>query len=148
MKRPKPAFQRQQMKLSKDEFRALQQAWYKKLRRTGFKDIETPDGQFLCAVPDAYRKMDLYNREIRTEYFRFMGHAANDEKTVYRNQADRHILIRFSEGAKIKVIVEELTLMGTPRRRRAVRYIIRRYEMAWGIRSYNNKELDRDRKRA
>ncbi len=133
------------MKLSKDEFRALQKEWYKKIKDQGFEDIEKLDGEELVLIKSCrhvFKHTDQLTRNIKTEYFRAMAMAAQDEATVYRNETDRHILIRYVEGAKIKTICAELKEMGSPRHRHSVRFIIRRYEMEWGFRHYNNRQLN------
>lgn len=134
------------MKLNKDEFKALQLYWYERLAKGGFKDIEKLKGEELIIAQPAsycYRNMDALTRFLKTEYFRCMAQLALDESTVFRNKIDRHIMIRHGEGAKIKVIVTELIELGTPRVRASVRFIIRRYEMAWGIKNYNHKQLNK-----
>jgi hypothetical protein len=78
---------------------------------------------------------------MKEEYFRCMSQKALDENTFFRNETDKHILIRYSEGAKIKVIMEELSKLGMNKARDSIRYIVRRYEMAWGLKHYSPKQL-------
>ncbi len=78
---------------------------------------------------------------MKEEYFRILGQAVQDEETVFRNDTDRYILTRHSEGAKIKMIMKELEAKGKAKARDSIRYIIRRYEMAWGIRQYSQVQL-------
>lgn len=133
------------MKLTRDEFKRLQQYWYNKLAETGFKDIERMTGDELILIKSSsqcYGCVDEHTRMAKEEYYVAMAKIALDDHTVYRNHIDRYILQRHVEGARIKVIVEELEAMGSPRHRHSIRFIIRRYEMAWGFRHYTNPQLN------
>lgn len=85
--------------------------------------------------------MDTLSRELKEEYYRVLSQKANDESTFFKLQIHRFILIRYAEGASIKMICEELDALEEPRHRGSVRFIIRRYEMIWGFRVYTHKEL-------
>ena len=127
------------MKLTKDEFKSLQLEWYGRLKASGFNDIEKFSGGELILAQSAnyaVKTLDALTRYMRSEYFTSLGHAANNEQTLWRNEIDKYILIRYCEGARIKDIVNELIALKTPRNRKSVRIIIRRYEMAWGFRVY------------
>jgi len=133
------------MKLPKHEFKRLQSHWYKKLADDGFIDIEKEKNGSHILIQGAiypFRNNDSFVRLIKEEYFRTIGQITHDEKTEFRNEIDQYILIRYSDGARIKTIVEELILRGTPKERKTIRIIIRRYEMAWGIRYYNQQQLN------
>ncbi len=132
------------MKLNKDEFRALQITWYEKLSQSGFKDIEKFKGDELVLAQSAshcFGNLDALSSFLKASYFRLLAQLIYDETTVFRNEVDRHILIRYSEGMKIKYIVQELKMLKMPRDRNSVRFIVRRYEMIWGIRNYTAKQL-------
>lgn len=134
------------MKLTKDEFKKLQLEWYEKLKAMGFKDAEeSKDDGFVLAQSASYcfRNVDGLTKFLKEEYYRRMAQESLDSQTVYKNAAHKHILIRHSEGAKIKTIVQELIELGLPRNRNSVRFIIRRYEMLWGFRNYNYKQLNK-----
>lgn len=129
------------MKLSKDEFRNLQREWYQKLKDIGFKDIEKLHGDELLLIQSASRSIDMCTLLVSEEYYRNIGQKALDEDTEFRNEVHKHILVRHSEGAKIKTIISELNERGLSRTKESVRVIIRRYEMKWGIRTYTEKQL-------
>lgn len=138
------------MKLDSKEFKQLQKHWYELLAESGFKDIERikEDGECVLIQAPGYWAVNNQKLEPRkdyvqakTAYFRLLGLCANAAFTMFRNDIDEHILIRRSEGAQIKTIVEELAIMGTPRDRYSVRIIIRRYEMKWGLKYYTPKQL-------
>ncbi len=128
------------MKLTRDEFLRLQETWYQKLEESGFKDIEKlHNGQFILIENSTrvYRNCaDLFEIEMREEYYRQISQAVYDEDTVFHNEMDRFILTRRSEGAQIKEIEGELS--NSPlkdRKRKTIRHIIQRYEAAWGLRT-------------
>ncbi len=133
------------MKLPRNEFIKLQQEWYQKLAEAGFKDIERLRGDDLVLVPSGtelrYRRTNAHYRRLKEEYYRCIAQEAQDEENVFRNEVDKYILIRHSEGAKIKTIVKELEESGNGRNRDSVRFIIRRYEMEWGLGNYDHKQL-------
>lgn len=121
------------MKLTKEEFNQLQKEWYERLKQGGFKDIEPILFQPSVSRPDRH----IYKLKKNTqEYYQILGKMVSDENTIFKNAAHQYILTRYSEGALIKTIVEELKDRGMPRHRHNVRMIIRRYETAWKIRVY------------
>jgi hypothetical protein len=133
------------MKIRRDEFRALQKLWYGKLAEHGFKDIEKQKGDDFTLIQSAshcYKGTDLHSRQAKEEYYATMAKTVHDDATFFRNEIDRYILTRHVEGAKIKVIVKELMMMNISRHRHSIRFIIRRYEMAWGLRHYNYQQLN------
>ncbi len=119
----------------------LQKHWYKILEESGFKDIETMVGNELVLKQAAnhhiWDKHPL-DREMTEEYFRVLFHKAHDEKTLYRNDLDRVTMQMYSDGSKICGIAKI-----TGRARNSIRFIIRRYETAWGIRDRSKEELNR-----
>lgn len=128
-----------------DDFRKLQQHWYQKLAERGFKDIERLRGEEYVLIQTAaycYREVDAFERQMKEAYYRMMGQIVNDESTYFRNDVHKYILLRHAEGAKVKAITEELEKMGTPRHRHSVRFIIRTYEMEWGVKQYTPRQLN------
>jgi hypothetical protein len=127
------------VKLTKEEFKALQDLWYKKAQDSGFKDIENTNGNERYLKTDA---LDSYGKEkdkdrivAVEEYFTILSHIAEDPETKYKDPSHKIIMIRFAEGAKIKNIVAELQLLGLSRDRKNVRLIIRRYEEKWKLKN-------------
>lgn len=136
--------------MKKDEFQKLQKLWYGKLADTGFVDIERfVNGemvirQFSCSI----ERQNKRNRKAASEeYYKSLYFKAHHQETCYKNEADRYILQMFSNGIRIKEIVEHLVSIGLSRDRKNVRLIIRRYEMKWNLKSYNDKQLCRDRRK-
>lgn len=134
------------MKKMGDKFRTLQKHWYKILEDSGFKDIEKlVDGKlFLKEIaPHSFWYMDEFECEMRGEYYRAISKIAFDENTLYKNDVDRMILQMHAEGIKISAIMNALKMKGESKHRLSIRYIIRRYEMAWKIRHYTPKQLNK-----
>ncbi len=132
------------MKLSRDDFKKLQQEWYDKLKTLGFKDIEEFHGEELIIKQTAsycYRKDDKFSKEMKEEYYYSLSKFVNDEDTQFRNEIDKTILTLYSEGARIKDIMGALLKIGKSRTKESVRVIIRRYEMIWGLKHYDLKQL-------
>lgn len=157
------------MKRSDEEFKKLQQYWYERLEQDGFIDIEKDEDRLLkyqydlsksirdahnTLTPnltvnmtrDSYRDTRDLKINTKTEYFAAIRAMIGDEKTVFRNEIDRYILRRHSEGAMIKDICEELLIQNIKKDRKTIRIMIRRYEMKWNIRAYSNKQLNRKKK--
>ncbi len=125
-------------------FKALQQAWYARLEKEGFRDAEEIIGgeyvlKQIAAHP--YRDMDHLTIWAKESYYRLM--CLQVQKGEFATEVDRLVLTMFAEGRRIKHIVEALHNLGTPRARNSVRFIIRKYEMRWGLREYTAKQLNK-----
>lgn len=137
------------MKMSREKFRSLQKYWYDILRVSGFKDVERlVDGEPVLYHFEAHefssrREIDKFDFEMDQEYYRALLHVSNDETTKYKNDVDKIIMRMHAEGAKIRDIIHSLLTYGETRNRASIRYIIRRYEMAWNIRKYTAKQLNK-----
>jgi hypothetical protein len=134
------------MKQPGGKLRDLQRHWYKILEDSGFEDIEQLVRGELVLKQTANHSMwdkDPFDREMDQEYFRLIFHKACDPTTAYRNEVDKLIMQMHADGAKNIDIVRALETRGDPRCRRAVRVIIRKYEMMWNIRKYTRKQLNK-----
>jgi hypothetical protein len=80
---------------------------------------------------------------MKEEYYRLISQYVSSETTVFRSEVDQYILTRHAEGAKHSAIVSELEARGISKHRHSIRFIIRRYEMAWGIKKYSDKQLNK-----
>lgn len=127
------------MKIPRHEFKKLQQHWYKKLKDSGFDDIENETFDLLNKPPPLLADIVKAARE---EYFRLISWCVQDENTVFRNDVDRYILERHAEGANANTISKELSKRGTPRHRHSIRFIVRKYAFAWGVRCFTPTELN------
>ncbi len=126
------------MKLTKEELKKLQRYWNKRLDDEGLSLVQEIDRKGHRRYRDSPEDL----RHIEAHYYTILSGYVNDESTVFRNDIHRYVLTRHSQGALIKHIVDELAQQGKRRNRWSVRFIIRRYEMAWKIRFYNDKQLN------
>lgn len=127
------------MKISSDEFKKLKALWDKRLSSEGFDELGE-QSQTLKRFEPPFLRLKSVEIEERRRYYESINDAI--AKTKFRSERDRYILTRHAEGAMIKTIAEELHLMGHTKRASTVTTIIRRYQMAWGIRTYTRKQLE------
>lgn len=127
------------MKLSDQEFKALQKYWYDRAKESGFHDIEP---EIKSDLSHLYRDKTQLEIVTKQEYYTLLNHWVYDENTQFRNEFDKHIMRLYAEGARIKSIIEHLNSLGKDCGRQAIRLIIRRYEMKWKIRYYTRKQLN------
>lgn len=128
------------MKLSPEEFRKLQIEWYDKLKESGFKDIEKLERDELVLKRNANWSDWVYRHELdeitikqKENFFIFLSQFVEDENTLFSSEIDKYILCRYAEGAKIKEIVSELTILEMPKNRFAIRRIIKKYVKEWQL---------------
>jgi len=134
------------MKMPGGKLRELQKHWYKILEDSGFKDIEElVNGKMVLKQTSDHSGWykDQFNREMQEEYFRVIWHHAHDETVEFRNDVDKLILQMYANGSKIVDILRTLEEMGERRERKTVRIIIRRYEVAWDIKQYTPRQLNK-----
>ena len=125
------------------QFRVILKTWNQKLEKSGFSDAEIElkgDRSLKQKATNAYRQAPNLERESRLEYYCFVGHLA--QNAVFPNELEKIIMLKHSEGATIKEIVNELKKAGASRDRRTIRFIIRRYQAKWGIRHWTPKQMD------
>jgi len=124
------------VKLTKQEFKALQEEWYKKAKDSGFKDIEYIIGNIESlkeSSSNCYRNEPNVRIQNKEEYFTRLTHIVEDPNTTYAHLENKIIMMRHSEGAKIKDIRTELQLLGVNKDRKSIRLIIRRHEDKWNL---------------
>lgn len=131
---------------TKKAFKELQEVWYQHLAESGFKDIEVmvsgadPMIKQLHAHGWYYRRRDHQLNDYR-DYYQVINNMV--QGTVFTNDIDRLIMTRHAEGAKQIAIVRELASIGIKRHKHTIKFKIRKYEMAWGIRTYTPRQLNR-----
>ncbi len=127
----------------KPDFKALQEAWYQRLTESGFQDAEElVAGELVLKQTSANgRSRDELTRTDKEDYYTAISQKV--QETVFTSDVDRIILVRYSEGRKIKHICEELATLGQRRCRETIRFKVRIYEMAWGLRQYTPRQLHR-----
>lgn len=126
---------------SKD-FKALQNEWYQRLEELGFQDAEQSIGGDLVLKQRSdhpYKGIDQFSREMKEMYFAILAQKVHEAE--FRNEVDCLIMTWHAEGANIKSILQELTRLGKTRGRDTIRWTIRKYEMAWGLKTYTPSQL-------
>lgn len=134
------------MKLPGGKLKDLQKHWYKILEDSGFVDIEKMvGGELVLKQSAAHNFWDIhpFDREMDEEYFRVISHKTNDDTTTYRNALDKIIMQMHADGLKAAEIICSLKSQGISKHRHSIRFIVRRYEMAWGIRQYPLSKLNK-----
>ena len=129
------------------KFKALYREWNKNLELSGFIDAEiqvAEERTLKQRATNSYRQASPLERETRLNYYCHLGYLAHH--TFFGNEIDKYVMIKHSEGATIKQIVEGLAAQGVSRGRLTIRYIIRRWEAHWGIRRWSLKQMNLKRK--
>jgi hypothetical protein len=129
------------MKLSSEDFCKLRDEWYRKIKESGFEDIEQihHSGKFVLKVE--HRRMvrrgrndDETRRSCQTDYYRIMSQMVNDPKTKFRCEMDRFVMSLYAEGKKRPEIKDRiLQKFDLEFDLHIIRYIIDRYEITWNL---------------
>lgn len=121
-------------------FKNLETEWYEKLLKNGFVDIEQDENFLRRMTADIFRKKvsDVTNAN-KASYYAIISSYVQEES--FKDEADRIIMTMVSDGARIKSISCVLKSKGFKNNRATVRFTIRRYEMKWGIKTYEPQQL-------
>lgn len=133
------------------QFRELNHEWNIKLAATGFQDAEKEIAgeRVLRQSSDyAYRRKETADvvRENKCTYFMLLAQCIHTELN-FEDNYDRLVMERTAEGRSIREISEELkSLLPEGRQRgkfnrRTIRYIRRRYEDRWGIKTWSQQQM-------
>lgn len=142
------------------EFKKLKKEWEQNLKNSGFVDVEKDIGgdRVLKQSSDyAFRRKETTQdvREAKETYFALLSEWVQKEsfeddvysqltlfKELQNISPDRLIMERTAEGKTIQEISREMKLLGLFKHNRdTIRYIRRRYEDKWGIKSWNKEEM-------
>jgi len=132
-----------------EEFKELSKEWDQKLENSGFKDEETTiDGERVLKqqASNVYRQADVITKEAKLKYYQQLSSAV--QKDPPTDPIHKIIMTMTAEGATIKEIVKVLAKKKYRLRahgaidRHTVGFIRRRYEMKWGIKHWNPKQLN------
>lgn len=94
------------------DFEKLRKKWYKKLKKSGFRDIEVDNNfNYLPGLLRDTRPNQIVNIEQKIDYFRFASQFAEDYD--FKNDLEKEIWLCHSEGYTLKEICEELDLKKT-----------------------------------
>jgi hypothetical protein len=113
------------------KFKKLQNVWNEKLKASGFNDAESEYRLKLPADHCYCWARTKEERENKLRYYVLLGQHFHAEE--FQDAVDALVMERRAEGIKIKHISEELRQLGERCHRETIRYIIRRYEIKWGI---------------
>jgi hypothetical protein len=123
-------------------FLDLQHEWDEILRRDGFVDIEK-EGHLKQSAAAAYRNCGSVplESECKFAYFMLLEEWLQKEKD-FACDSDRLIMHFTASGWTIQEISQELKRLEKPKHNRdTIRYIRRRYEHKWGIRSWKPQQM-------
>lgn len=130
-----------------DRFKKLQKHWYDKAR---FKDLEKFEhGDLVLRVKDFKPNHDkrYYNNphwyKSKEEYYYLCTQAF--AKDQIDDQRDHFILLWNSNGLKRTEIKQRLEEIGHFVHRQTIRFVIRRFEVKWKIRSWSKQQLTSNR---
>lgn len=128
-------------------FEELNEEWNKKLKESGFKDIEKQAGSnTFIDYQYVYKHCRGVAKEIRTQYFLSLSHCVQEEKS-FEDHLDQLIMERTAEGVSIKEISDELRnkpmdgRLRSKHNRNTIRYVRRRYENKWGLRIWKPEQM-------
>lgn len=129
-----------------ERFEALEREWNQILKETGFEDCEkeVAGTRVLKQTSDyAYRRKETseITRENKLTYFMLLAQHVSTEKS-FSDESDAIIMMLTSNGWNIKEISTELRKLGKAKHNRdTIRYIRRRYEHKWGIKTWKTEEM-------
>jgi hypothetical protein len=128
------------------KFEAASLEWEARLRDSGFVDVERQikGERHLtkpASLPNRLNETAEVVRESRLKYFTLLSQKCHDERR-FEDESDRLIMERTAEGRTIREISLELYRLGMPKSNRdTIRYVRRRYESRWGIKSWKKEEM-------
>lgn len=89
------------------ELQALQDQWYKKLKESGFTDIEHKDGSINRAFSRSDNWKDESLRQLTIDYYCMCTHFLNENK--FKDEVERVIWEYHTEGLSIRDTVKLLS---------------------------------------
>lgn len=112
-------------------FKSLQSEWERKLKESGFIDVER-EGKLIQNAPNSYRTKVEVMIEAKRRYYDLLGQGVHEEPD-FRDDVERYIITRRAEGVQIKQIGIELKATGHRNSVETIRLTLRHYEKKWGI---------------
>jgi hypothetical protein len=88
------------------KFKELQEKWYKKLEKSGFKDIEQDEYYFADGHGVSTIDKRRVTWEIQQEYYRLATHFLNDHK--FKNRFEQIVWEYHSNGMSVRDIADTL----------------------------------------
>jgi hypothetical protein len=131
------------------QFKELHLVWSQKLEESGFEDAEICSGNnrlLKQRASNSYRQASELERQLKLEYFLRVGQEA--ERRPFDCEFEAVVIRLHAEGSTIQEITQRVQQQGffkklnKPINRRTIRFIIRRYQMKWGIKSWTPAQLN------
>lgn len=121
------------------DFLALQDKWYKKLKSSGFNDVEQDESRLRQSSNTELHKRGLYDdplrREARQEYYRLAGQFLHDYE--FEDNKEKVIWEMHSDGTSIQDIVVAMKSRNFKVYKRYVHETIQRLAKEMGDRCRN-----------
>lgn len=117
--------------------------WDGILKATGFKDIEKNirgERVLIQFASNCYKQADELTVESKRSYYDQIQYHLH--RQVFDNSIDQTVMTMIGEGHKINQVVEALGRRGHRIHRQTCRFIIRRYEVIWGMRVWTHKQMN------
>jgi len=121
------------------EFRILSKDW----NDLDIEDIEVEikgEKQLKQRATNSYRQATPLERETRLEYYCLLSSLALN--TIFPNELEKLVMNLHADGLSMREIIDEIKKQGFIRERQTIRYIIRRWQMNWGIKSWTPKQMN------
>ena len=113
------------------KFRSLQKKWEKKLKDSGFVDMEDAKARLRQNAGNSYRTRSHTLINAKREYYEMLGFWQHE--TGFKDDVERLVMELKADGIMIKDICLVLKGAGERCHRQTVRWIIQRYEAKWKI---------------
>lgn len=130
-------------------FLELKNEWYQKLKSDGFIDLEKNYGNNHYDLKQVARyqlrkkisrgKFSFDQIGAHREYYLKLSQTAFSH--IFPNKRDQIVLQMHAEGARVIEILKVLEKHEIYCHRQTIRYIIRRYEHQWQIKSWTPKQM-------
>jgi hypothetical protein len=108
------------------QLKALQVDWYKKLKESGFKDIESKDLKYLKQWDSHYFKIrnTAESFQIKSEYFYMASQFLNSH--IFTNEIEKNIWALHCEGLGFRQISNKIKLLDKTFNKDKINQIVKR----------------------
>lgn len=121
----------------------LKKEWDKKLKDSGFKDIEVEVNGNRCLRQRAIPSLSKAARETfkqKAEYYLTISKKFVRQK--FPNDLELMVMNHHADGKKIKEIQELLLDYGFKKHRTTITFIIRRWQKRWRLKNWTPKQMN------
>lgn len=113
------------MNIKSKEFKELQREWTKKLKKSGFEDIEQDEDHLKSWSYEFFREYDENKFKAKEEYYNMASEFFNNYH--FENSTDKFVWFQHSEGVSIRDIVKMLKVKRIKSYRFKVHETIKRF---------------------